>query len=178
MHTIGIDPDVRNLSIARWGPHGPEAAIVVHVTGSGDEPSQVSMARALEHFGAMLNTTFVSFVAIEGQQVDARRARSRDLFTLAHVTGAAIAWAARYMPSDARILVPTPHEWKASVAKHAMQARLYVELGWGYEIIGRGASSYARPVNPPSSFSHITAGQWKHVGDALLLAKWAYRSNQ
>ena len=50
----------------------------------------------------------------------------------------------------------------------------YRELGWGYAIVGTGTSSYARPLNPPAHFDHITAGQWKHVGDALLLAQWAH----
>ena len=56
-----------------------------------------------------------------------------------------------------------------------MQARLYYDLDWGYEIIGSGLKRYARPNSPPIFFDNITPGQWKHVGDALLLARWAHK---
>lgn len=73
--------------------------------------------------------------------------------------------------------MPDPETWKGGIAKYAHQARLYKELGWGYEIVSKGKpSAYSRPTNPPQKFKHITKGQWKHVGDALLLAKWAHET--
>lgn len=178
MKTLGIDPDTKNLSIATWDEDGPVAAFVVHAVGRGPkgEQSQVRMARLLQDTAPGIMFDGAETIAIEGQQIDGRRARPRDLFTLAHTTGSAISWCARWFP-DARIVVPTPTEWKGGVAKHAMQARLYKSLGWGYEIVGTVAPRrYAVPNTPPPSFNHITKGQWKHVGDALLLAKWGYEN--
>lgn len=93
------------------------------------------------------------------------------------MTGAA-ALRVRQIYRGATILVPTPKEWKGQIQKHAHQARLYNDLGWGYEIVGTGDGRYARPRKAPSAFSHITKGQWKHVGDAMLLARWAQDQEQ
>jgi len=177
MIALGIDPDVHDLSIAAWNDHGPMAAQVVHVKQRKGAyvQSQVRMAERLagtdpDHpmWGAP-----VGRIAIEGQQIDGRRARPKDLFTLAHVSGAALAWCMEWFGSAAMFL-PTPAEWKGAVAKHAMQARLYSDLGWGYTIHGAGTDRYARPAEAPKNFQHVTRGQWKHVGDALLLARWAH----
>lgn len=171
---LGIDPDVKDLALGVWDDDGPWGAEVIHLVGKSKigEQSQVRMAHALSRKENTIAMPHI--IAIEGQQVDGRRARPRDLFTLAHVTGAAIHWCAGLFPF-AHIIVPTPTEWKGGVAKHAHQARLYDDLGWGYEIIGSGNGRYARPDLPPSTFDHITPGQWKHVGDALLLARWAHQ---
>lgn len=115
----------------------------------------------------------IGTVAVEGQQIDARSKSKANIITLAQSAGVAIAWAAKWCPTSP-ILIPTPTEWKGGVAKHAMQARLYHELGWGYEIVGSGKGSYARPLTPPPAFSHISPGAWKDAADALLLARWAY----
>ena len=176
MIALGIDPDSKDCAVAAWGDDGPLAAQVIHVVRRKTSvQSQVLMAEALagtDPISAMFGLR-VKTVAIEGQQIDGRRARPADLFTLAHVTGSVLSWAVEWW-GMADFVVPTPKKWKGSVAKHAMQARMYRELGWGYTIIGSGASKYARPEAPPARFKNITKGQWKHVGDALLLAQWAY----
>lgn len=176
--TLGIDPDTKDLSVASWDNDGPGGAFVIHAYGRGPgEQSQVRMARLLasSNPGILFDGPYA--IAIEGQQIDARKARTRDLFTLAHVTGAAIAWSVQQFP-NAKILVPTPSEWKGGVAKHAMQARLYVDLGWGYALHGAGTARYAAPLNVPGPFQHIIHTQWRHVGDALLLARWAYNTSK
>lgn len=187
MNAIGIDPDTKDLAIALWGRGGPVAAMCVHVTGKGDgQQSQVRMAHELSDLSFARWSVLMrpndaldgrecccSRIAIEGQQVDGRRARPADLFTLAHTTGSALSWCARWFPT-ARIIITPPSEWKGSVAKHAMQARLYTDLGWDYTLHGSGQGRYARPKSAPTPFDHISPGQWKHVGDALLLARWAY----
>ena len=176
MIALGIDPDTKDCAVAAWNVNGPFAAQVIHVIRRKTKrQSQVRMAAALAGTDPDpdLSGLNVTTIAIEGQQIDKRLARSKDLFTLAHVTGSAISWCTEWW-GMAEILVPTPYEWKRGVAKHAHQARLYHELDWGYTIVGNGTNKYARPLNIPIRFRHITDGQWKHVGDALLLARWAY----
>lgn len=180
MRTLGIDPDVSDLAIGAWDDSGPLHAQVVHVIRRKTKRlSQVRMANALAGTNPdayLFGLNNVQVIAIEGQQIDGRRARPRDLFTLAHVTGMATAWCTEWW-GMADILIPTPTEWKGGVAKHAMQARLYKDLDWGYMIVGSGNGRYARPQMIPARFKHITPGQWKHVGDALLLARWAHQQH-
>lgn len=167
---LGIDPDTADTAFAWWDELGPLHVRVAHVIR---RPGGIDLMQTALAVTRITSIPGVTVAAIEGQQIDKRRARPQDLFKLAHTTGIAIAFVAdRYL--GARLVVPTPKEWKGSVAKHAMQGRLYLELGWGSTVIGSGTSKYARPINVPPNFAHISPGQWKHVGDALLLAKYAY----
>jgi hypothetical protein len=178
MNAIGIDPDCKDLALALWGDEGPISAEVVHLVGTNKtgEQSQIRMMRALVGRDRPDFWRGVRTIAIEGQQIDRRTKRPADLFTLAHVTGAAALWMGTHYP-DARIIIPTPSEWKGGVAKHAHQGRMYLALGWGSTVVGTGPGRYARPTNVPDPFKHISPGQWKHIGDALLLARWAYEHN-
>lgn len=171
MITLGIDPDSKDLALGIWGDQGPIGATVYHVKGASSNYQILDvLAYSTIGFGRKEQP---SRCAIEGQQIDRRRARPRDLFKLAHVTGAAGLWLHQQHP-NIELLFPTPSEWKGGVAKHAHQSRLYEELGWGFKIIGTGKGRYARPLRVPECFTHISPGQWKHVGDALLLARWAH----
>lgn len=186
MLTIGIDPDMHDLALAAWGDNGPLTATVVHVPSTAQNRGTKGVLNmigkldeAFEFLGSAMRDTFGEqdlVVAVEGQQWDARAKRGvrpLDIIHLGQVTGAAISAAHRCLrPRD--LYFPTPTEWKGQVAKYAHQARLYEELGWGYEIVASGASRYARPKQVPEGFARVSKGQWKHVGDAILLARWAY----
>ena len=171
-NAIGIDPDSKDLSIAIWRDDGPVSARVIHVEGKATNYEMIAALRSAKPLEFEGN--YPTVAAIESQQIDGRRARPKDLFKLAHMTGAALLWLNQQLPSM-RLLVPTPAEWKGAVAKHAMQARLYTDLEWGYALRGSGKGRYAVPLHAPTSFDDITTGQWKHVGDALLLARWAHQ---
>lgn len=175
MLTLGIDPDSTDLAWAIWGPDGPVDAGVFHAVRRKGQQTQVEMSRVLRDSVFWPQADF-AHIAIEGQQKDGRRAAASSLFTLAHVTGAALQCCTERYP-DASIRVVTPKEWKGSVAKHAQQARMYRALDWGYTLKGTGTSRYAVPTTPPSHMAHIRATQWKHVGDALLLAQWAQHND-
>lgn len=171
---VGIDPDVCDMAVGFWADGLPVGAQVIHVIrrkGVVGGASVMQMVDALRRTQPQEHGV-VESVAIEGQQIDRREARPADLFTLAQATGAVAYWLRDYHP-DALFRIAPPKEWKGQVAKHAHQARLYSDLGWGYTIIGSGKGKYARPLRIPSNFHHITPGQWKHCGDALLLARWA-----
>lgn len=170
MITLGIDPDSTDLAWGVWGPDGPVDAGVFHAIRRKGAQTQVSMAKVLR--AETWPDYDIRRIVIEGQQKDGRRVAASSLFTLAHVTGSALQCCVRHYP-DASIRVATPKEWKGSVAKHAQQARMYSALEWGYTLKGTGTSRYAVPTNVPSHMAHIRATQWKHAGDALLLARWA-----
>ena len=189
-YTIGIDPDLHDLSIAAWDASGPLSAFVVHVkkeTGLEREEAVDRMVRAFRscvpHLGPNLKPPLGApeVVVMEGQSLrrsgTAQHRRPDDIVRLAQVAGQCLGMLRMtYDPSSTDFAFPDPERWKGSVAKHAMQARLYRALGWGYTIVGSGRSKYARPNTPPAAFNHISRGQWRHVGDALLLAKWGHEN--
>jgi len=173
---IGIDPDLHDLAIAVWDK-GPVRAEVIHVQR---RKGVVAQKAVLEMVLAMKECEFFSgrdydidLVAVEAQTLQRtglkQHKRPQDIVTLGNVAGAALGFLTEHRYD---VLFPTPEEWKGQIPKNVMQARLYDELGWGYEMVGK---EYARPVKIPSSFSNISAGQWKHVGDAILLARWAFQ---
>jgi len=185
-YTIGIDPDLHDLSIGVWNHDGPVTAYVVHLkreTGLGREEAVDRMVREFRSRVYQLHEEHedAEVIVMEGQSLRRRGAaqhkRPDDIVRLAQVAAQCLGMLRIVFDSLATSFeFPDPETWKGSVAKHAMQARLYKSLGWGYTIVGTGSNRYARPVNPPASFNHISKGQWKHVGDALLLAKWGYES--
>jgi hypothetical protein len=132
-----------------------------------------------------------SWCAVEGQESRAVRgrhhARPLDLIHLGNVAGMAAMRVARGYLHGCGLYWPKPSEWKGQVEKHAMQARLYEELGWGYEIVwkkrgggmkGQGGpkkGDYALPGEGyDEQLGSVSTAQWKHVGDALLLARWCW----
>lgn len=185
MKSIGIDPDLHDLSIGLWDSSGPVTASVVHLKQDASLTGPERVMRMIHAMQPRLNelpiiwTQTVKSIVVEGQslrrQGGAQHARPGDIVKLAQVAGAALGLLMEvFGDSCSDYYLPEPEAWKGSVAKHAMQARLYADLGWRYEIIGTGKGRYARPKNIPTNFRHISKGQWKHVGDALLLARWAY----
>jgi len=172
---IGIDPDTHDIAIGYWLNGKPHGAQVVHV------PKQKGIIRqaAVLQMVAKLKVVGIPIpegtegIAVEAQTLQRmglkQHQRPQDIVILGNVAGAILSVCAAALPID-QIRFPTPEEWKGQIPKAVMQARLYAELEWGYTMIGK---DYARPIRVPRAFAHISDGQWKHVGDALLLARWA-----
>ena len=123
-------------------------------------------------------TDGVTRIAVEGQELrrsgSAQHKRPEDIVHLAQVAGVAMG----LLMSKAltrQFYMPPPSVWKGHIPKAVMQARLYDELGWGYEMVGKGKpADYAIPCNVPLRFTYLKKTDWKHVGDALLLARWVF----
>ena len=121
--------------------------------------------------------------AVEGQELARtgakRHARPEDIVRLGNVAGMCVMRVARGYLHGCGLYWPKPSEWKGSVPKHAMQARLYDELGWGFQIVLQGKMpQYAVPLHAPVGFAEIGTAPWKHCGDALLLARWCWEQAQ
>jgi len=181
MLTLGCDPDLHDLAFASWSPEGPHKAWVLHVPrrkGVIEQAAVLEMMEALEDFDYIVNIfgREVCALAVEAQTLKRtgpkQHKRPQDIVTLGNVAGLALAHMRRNWP-HAGIAFPAPETWKGQIPKAVMQARLYDELDWGYDMIGK-ERAYARPIRVSESFKHISEGQWKHIGDALLLARWAY----
>lgn len=174
MLTIGIDPDLHDLAIAGWD-NGPRSAHVIHVPRRKGRTGQLAVLDMIEamrlEYPFLDKDHEVEIVAVEAQTLQRegikQHKRPQDIVILGNVAGAVLGSLSN--AGYHRILFPTPEEWKGQLPKRVMQARLYKELGWGFE----QKPDYAIPKEVPHQFAHITDTQWKHVGDALLLARWA-----
>lgn len=169
---VGIDPDLHCTAIGYWGngkPTGAEVIETKRAKGVIEQAAVLEMVRALaENLGTYHNAVY----AVEAQTLHVtglkQHKRPQDIVTLGNVAGAILGII--HASPIAGVMFPTAKEWKGQIPKAVMQARFYTDLKWGYEMVGKG---YARPVRPPSEFSNIGKTDWKHVGDALMLAKWA-----
>jgi hypothetical protein len=178
MLTIGIDPDLHDTAIGAWNDGKPLDAFVAHRPRSKGKPQQDAVKEMLWCLRSRLraiaeNTKWEpTIVAVEAQTLQRtglrQHKRPQDIVVLGNVAGVALAVCAEVWPA-ATLLFPTPEGWKGQIPKEVMQARLYDQLGWGYD----QKETYSVPVNIPLGFTKISTGQWKHVGDALLIAKWA-----
>lgn len=173
MLCLGIDPDLHDLSIAAWDDSGPVAAHVVSVPktkGVTGTNAVMEMFLALTKIWNF-NPGKPDAYAVEAQELNRVHRRPIDIVHLAQVAGmVGMRLAATY--PGCPFYFPEPAVWKGSVPKAAMQARLYTELGWGYDLHGKGPGAYATPHQTPIVLERSM--QWKHVGDALLLARWCW----
>lgn len=188
MLCLGIDPDMHDTAIASWDDQGPVAAHVVSIPRKlkGDEALLAMMhelSKPWPIFARGPSDELPDWCAVEGQELrrgpGAQHGRPQDIVHLGNVAGMCVMRVARGYLHGCGLYWPKPSEWKGSVPKHAMQARLYTELGWGYELHGTKAGQYAVPQNIPARWwprasDAPSDAQWKHVGDALLLARWCW----
>jgi len=195
---LGIDPDLHALAVAVWDHEaGPVTALVVEAKRRKavvENYAVLDMVKAI-YVGAHEATNrldWIEGIAVESQELkrsgNRQHKRPQDIVTLGQVGGAALMAFAMLCP-QAKSWFPKPSEWKGDVQKAAMQAALYTDLGWGYELVrpksrsklpGRAPAKaeYARPLRPSEGFDHVEPADWKHVGDALLLARWASRQTK
>lgn len=173
---IGIDPDLHDFAIGYWHKGQPHHAEVIHVPRRKGIVAQAAVRQMVAAMAfRMMNMipAATEGIAIEAQTLQRtglkQHKRPGDIVILGNVGGAALGLCAMVVDMN-QIAFPSPEEWKGQIPKAVMQARLYSDLGWGYERVGE---EYARPLRAPAAFNNISAGQWKHVGDALLLAHWA-----
>lgn len=196
MLCLGCDPDLHDLAIASWDDQGPVAGHVVHVPrvkGRVENEAVLAMMTELTkpwpEFGRPqpdacegARCEMPEWCAVEAQELargpGAQHRRPQDIVTLGQVAGMAVMRVARGYLHGCGLYFPKPSEWKGSVPKHVMQARLYTELGWGYTFAAKNAYALPGPLSRAAFSFTGTAGQWKHLGDALLLARWCWEQAQ
>lgn len=121
------------------------------------------------------------FLAVEGQQKymgeGGKKSNPEDLIRLGHVTGAAAAWEPpmQYFGRMGRRIV-IPSKWKGQVPKDICQARAFQRLGIPFvtQDAGYCVPTYNIGTTPVVLHNHLKS-EWKHIGDAVALALWAFR---
>lgn len=178
---VGIDPDLHDTSVGFWQDGQPIWSDVIHVPkrkGVIRQEAVLEMTAAIcKELPGILDGNIIGGIAVEAQTLRRigmkQHKRPEDIVILGNVAGAILGFCMAHGTMGTRaVFFPTPEEWKGQIPKEVMQARLYSDLGWGYEMAA--SNSYARPLKIPAlGFPGHGSGKWKHVGDALLLARWA-----
>lgn len=167
---LGIDPDLHNTGIAIADKTGKIVHVdccCVHRKLKGSN-AVIEMAKVLD---VQLAKYKMLHVAVEGQTINFKQTRNPgDILHLAHVAGIAVGIiASRGWVS---LLIPTPREWKGQVPKQIHHQRILEDLGWKYKV----HPGYCVPISPPVEMGiPLKATQWKHVIDAIGLARWLWR---
>lgn len=184
---IGMDPDMHDTAVAIVDGDGVPAALFMiqtkYVKGRVDYIAVLDMIDAVTSAlssSQLPGPTMVKGVAVEGQEVTytvKSGKNPKDILNLAPISGALLAMSLIRWGEGARIEFMAPKDWKGQVPKQAHQARLYAALGWEYAKSGNPETGYCYPLQPPGSILGIEKlgdGKeiWKHLGDAIALARW------
>ena len=120
MSVLSIDPGLWKTGCALWSGDGQRLRAWTQRQGKSQKKGPALWRR----MALSICEETPSVLAIEIMQVDKRsKGKERDLFSLSGVIGAVVM---RF--PDAKIVAYTPAQWKGSVPKHVMQARLEKRL--------------------------------------------------
>lgn len=117
--------------------------------------------------------------AVEGQEVykkgSGKTKNAQSIVILAGAAGAVLGCLSMAFPR-ARMLYPSPQEWKGSVPKGIHHKQLYGNLGWTYKSKGGRTDGYCVPVTmdvKPIGVEMVKpASVWAHLNDSIALAMW------
>jgi hypothetical protein len=171
---LGVDPDLHDTGLAIVDKDGKVVWVgccsILSAAFKGKD-AVIQMAKALDD--ALANYKMLH-VIVEGQTINFKQTRNPgDILNLAHVTGIAVGilvtrgWCS--------MQIPTPREWKGQVPKRIHHERILDSLGWKY----KARSGYCVPISPPVDMGvPLRGSQWKHVVDAIGLARWGWKENE
>jgi len=169
---LGVDPDLHNTGLAIADKNGN----IVWV-GCCSVPRDCKGSNAVIAMAKALDETLANYkmlhVVVEGQTINFKQTRNPgDILHLAHVTGIIVGLLA---PRGwLSLFIPTPREWKGQVPKQIHHQRILDTLGWKYNV----HPGYCVPINPPVDMGIPLKGtQWKHVVDAIGLARWGWKES-
>jgi hypothetical protein len=182
MYYLGVDPDLQATAVAVVNDEGiPVAVYCLKHKGTTGRDAVVSMIDMMGAFmvGDNLPEAEVAAHAVESQEIvyAAKMGRNpRDLALLANISGAFCAML-RLVYSEALALLPAPQKWKGSVPKPVHQARILSDIKWEAKRVGTDNDGYCYPLNTEKlsviGIEAINKGDWKHVMDAIGLARFA-----
>lgn len=174
---LGIDPDTRHIG---WSIATKHEVLAVGVIASSAEDSDLSHVQMITNLGLAVPVILnkhpeVTHVCIETPMVrHGAKAPPKDIIKLTVVAGA-LAGAVE-VASGGRVakLMPFPSEWKGQVPKPIHQARIFAHYG----ILATQLPTHCYPAGCKAiarvqGAAAIKRGDWKHVADAIGLARWA-----
>ncbi len=182
--SLGIDPDTHHTALALTSTKGIKGLAVVEV--GSKHKGQMAVAKMIEALAMTMPTwlhrlkvTHLAVIVAEGQQIYAggKTKNWSSILKLGPITGAAAALARS--STLALVKVPTPMEWRGSIPKDVMQARVLTKRGIDYTMRGTGKARYCIPevsdLQEVDGARLIKPTGWKHVVDAIGLADWGLK---
>lgn len=182
---IGIDPDSTKVGLCGW---------VRHPDGSGrDQPAWVASTDVSSSLRGVMGVNEIfeqccqamghmphgtPLIVVEAMRLrrdsDSATKNPQSIVDLSFLGGIAVAAALRV--HGAGLVLPVePQQWKGTIPKEVHHSRILDQLNWGKKIL----SDHARPLNPDlldvKQFSTLKAAHWKHVMDAIGLAKYGIK---
>jgi len=191
---VGIDPDMHDTAVAWCDQHGnPVGGVMVKTRKVKGIVEGAAVIQMISQFAmtwpriiqseALLGNKLR--ICVEGQSLQRSGHRQhknpQNIVNLGNVAGGIVGLVTA--KAHGGVMFPPPEFWKGGKPKSVMQARLYTKLGWGYKRVGASSyddsvATYAHPLGKtPPGFDGILRGQWKHMGDALLMARWIYQKD-
>ena len=142
------------------------------------------MAFALAHYKSPFEDGpwSISSATVEAQDIYRGKTHNpKNILHLGHVAGLAVMFLYHHISSSCDIFMPEPDEWKGTAPKQIHQARVLTSIGWPFIKIGGKATGYCAPSSTPgfdldlnfeATKCKISKGDWKHLNDAIGLARW------
>lgn len=161
---LGVDPDTRNTGWALATKHKLIAVGVARGDGTLE-----SMFNAVHCIPPVRD---IDLIVVEGQEIHhGGKAPPHDIIKLAQFAGAI--GAALMGVFCCSLVIPKPSEWKKQVPKPIHQRRSYTAYGLRCD----EAAGYCYPIadeamRAVSGAYLLNQSDWKHVGDAIGLARW------
>lgn len=169
---IGIDPDSKTTA---WAAVRGSEVRAVGVFNTKKSSSSMATARLLQPgIEQMMRVWQPDLVVVEGQQFHyGGTARPSDIILLAQIAGAIAGMVLAARP--VKVTMPTPSDWKGQTKKHINQARTFAHYG----ILSAVGAGYSYPtgcktISRVAGAGALNKSDWKHVGDALGLARFGY----
>lgn len=169
---IGVDPDSKDTS---WAVIQGTTVLAVGVFKTKGRAVAQVIRQLVPAVESVVQAWLPSLVVVEGQKHrQGGKAPPDDIIRLAQIAGA-IAGQVMAM-CDARVMIPDPEEWKGQTPKPIDQTRSFAHFG----ILSALATQYAYPtgckvIARVQGAAQLNKGDWKHVGDALGLARYGSR---
>jgi len=196
VYFIGADPDMHTTALAVVDAAGSVLAVfVIKSPDQTDRAACMAMVSEIRDFFVSDQLPRGCFAfAVESQEIayTAKGGKNpRSLLLLANISGALLASAHFLWGSNdgstgdktgdgTLLMLPAPQAWKGSIPKQAHQLHVLRELGWEPEKVGPLKTGYCRPKVIPATVLNadvINPSDWKHVIDAIGLARWAWASH-
>ena len=166
---IGIDPDSKATA---WAAVSGSSVLAVGVLKTKAASTAELLRQTVVGIEDLIEKHQPELAVVEGQHYHyGGKAPPKDIIKLAQIAGGIAGQLVAF--GTTKVAIPTPDDWKGQTPKPINQSRTYAHFG----ILSALASGYAYPTGCKilarvQGAGSLNRSDWKHVGDALGLARY------